>query len=88
MELINNKYIKSSMNDIFINLNKKMLMLELKHICNELKDSENQIIYWGEEMQCEMCDNMCKIRSFGFNDNIPCCVKCAIICINDNFYDY
>ena len=81
IEIINNKYIKSSMNDLLITLNKKKLMFELKNICYEIKD--NNVIYWEEEEQCEFCGNMCKTRTFGNNSGIHCCVKCSIECINN-----
>jgi len=83
VEIINNKYIKSSMNELLINTNKKMLMFELKNICYEIKDFENYTTYWKEEQQCEFCDNMCKTRTFGNNDGMPCCIKCSVECINN-----
>ena len=83
IEIINNKYIKSSMNDLLITLNKKNLMLELKNVCYEIKLYENEVLYWEEEERCEFCGNMCKTRTFGNNVGIPCCVKCSIECINN-----
>ena len=77
IEIINNKFIISSMNDIFINLNKKKLMRQLKEVCYEIKN--NNVIYWEEEdLGCLYCNNYVKTRTWGNNDGFYVCLNCSV----------